>query len=117
MFEAITTHVITDIQSKPKVPHNPNHWELLGRPCLVLEAEYDQPAWLAVELEQEPGVLHRFRTSPVVQWTGECDFFGKFHGMLLLETKHTYYTIEEVPEGEGKLCHTRFDLDDYKSIY
>lgn len=116
MHEVITTHIITDVQPKPGRGHNPYHSELLERPCVILEIEHGEPAWLAVEMEREPGILHRYRTSPVVQWTGECDIDGQFHGDLLLETKNTYYMLEEVPYGDGCLCRTRFDLDDYKSI-
>jgi len=107
-MEFMTTRIIRDVQSKPGVPYNPYHSELLERPCIILDAEVGHCAWLAVETERDPGVLHRFRTSPVISVEVEAD------DAMRIETKNTVYTIDISPDDRRSVCLARFTLDDYK---
>ena len=107
-----TTRVIKDVVPKTGTKHNPNHSELLGRPCIMLDFSPGEPAWFAAELERDPGKLHRFRTSSVVDFRTEFEEDGR--EVLVLETRNTTYYIAEAIPDESVECAAQFDLRDFR---
>ena len=109
------THVITDIQPRSGTKPNPQHAFMVGRPCVVLDLQFNQPAWLAVEMYSDPGHLHRFITTPVADFAASFDGFHRYYGQIVIQTHNSLYVLDEITEGRV-LCESRFDWDNFKKL-